>query len=181
MNAENVFRLIGILLACWFILIVAAPLWKKLRKKIKVQQRIRELEGLGFDMTNVVTDPCLSRKELDLYADNPEPTEADILKYYKMYCKKWEIKCENEWTTREPMSFDEWEKNAKAETKVSGNPKTQKYLFVMPGKYQFMIPQTCDVMIGFPPNHTYHRYTDYAKLVEEDDKKLMETIENEEV
>ena len=108
--------------------------------------------------------------------ENPEPREEDIWKYYQMYCKKHEMDNENVWTTLEPMTFEEWEKNVKRETKIIQS-EGSKFGFMVAGGYKWMIPKTCDAMIGMPPNHYYQRYHDYAAMVEVDNEKFVEELE----
>jgi hypothetical protein len=106
-------------------------------------------------------------EESKLLKSTKIPTDDHILKYYKMYLKKDEIEKRDTWTTKQPMSFDEWKDRAKIPTKtemISDNMGFQTN-----GGYQFMISMTCDMMVGMPPNHQYIRCYDYAAMVEQDE------------
>lgn len=108
-------------------------------------------------------NPFLNIEEIELLTNDRTPTEEDIVLYYKMYIKKFEMMKEQEWTTQQPMSFKTWEDRAKTKTKVTQMGKDMA--FVMTGGYQYMIPMTCDTMIGLPPNQIYQRHNDYKSMV----------------
>jgi len=121
------------------------------------------LKPLMRDMNSQLQNPFLSLDEIKLLTNMHTPTEEDIVLYYKMYIKKFDIMKEQEWTTQQPMGFKTWEERAKTKTKITQIDK--KLSFVMTGGYQYMIPMTCDVMFGIPPNQIYHRYHDYKSMV----------------
>jgi len=104
-----------------------------------------------------------SLQESILLKSKEMPTDEHIMKYYKMYCKKWEIDNRDQWTTKEPLSYAIWEKKAKTPTKITkirGNFSLYEF-----GGYQYIISMTCDAMVGFPPNQIYHRYRDYEDMI----------------
>jgi hypothetical protein len=106
------------------------------------------------------------------------PTDDEIMKYYKMYCKKWQIDNADEWTTYTPMDYEEFEKKCKTPTKIVKPKEDEGFGFMVAGGYLYMIGKTCDAFMGFPPNQVLMRYKDYARMVEEEDEQLMETTEN---
>ena len=59
----------------------------------------------------------------------------------------------------------EWEKKAKTPTEILGE-EGEHLRIQISGGYKFIIPQTCDAMIGMPPFNTYHRYQNYEKMIE---------------
>lgn len=153
----------------------------KVRRKINllVELRANILRDMGFDIKTPIRDPHLIKKEIDLMNSIEIPNDEDILKYYKMYCKKFEMDNRDVWTTLQPMSFDDWEKKAKTPTAILGK-EDDKFRIMVSGGYLFLISRTCDTMVGIPPNQYYHRYYDYEKMIEEDDKNFMKTLETEE-
>lgn len=108
------------------------------------------------------------QEENKLLQSKDIPTDEHILLYYKMYCKKFEIKYQDTWITDnvQPMIFEEWEKRAKEKTEMT--EVKSGIGIVKTGGYQFMIPMTCDLMVGMPPNQVYLRNYDYRKMVEEE-------------
>jgi len=177
-------RTILLILAIGYFLYTLKPILQlrsiKRKKRQRQRQRIKLLKDMGFDVVKTpIRDPHLSKKEIDLMNSIEIPTDEDILKYYKMYCKKFEMDNRDTWTTLQPMSFDDWEKKAKEPTSIKGKDGDTIRLMIA-GGYLFIISRTCDTMIGMPPNQYYHRYYDYEKMIEEDDKNFMKTLETEE-
>jgi hypothetical protein len=107
------------------------------------------------------------KKEGDYIKVNKIPSDEDIDFYFKMYLKKRELTDKEQWDTDEPMPFKEWKKKAKTPTEYKSiGDMTQ----ISIGGWMFMVSQTSDGMLGIPPDQTYIRTVDYAKLVEEDEK-----------
>jgi len=107
-----------------------------------------------------------SLEETERLRSNEIPSDEDILLYYKMYCKKFELDTRDTWTTLKPMTLDEWESTVKdVDGLVFG--------------WRFMISRTSDVMVGFPPNCTFHRYRDYKAMVEAEDNAFFDRITQE--
>ena len=98
-----------------------------------------------------------SAEESDLMRENDVPDDESIAKYYKMYLKKWELDNEDTWTTCTPMSFKDWEKDAKSEPKEFGRVR-----------WQFMIAMTSDTFMGFPGSNTHvmMRHRDYESMID---------------
>lgn len=109
-----------------------------------------------------------SLEETERLRSDEIPSDEDILLYYKMYCKKFELDTRDTWTTLKPMTFDEWNKKVK--------DTDDRYIV---NKWQFMISRTSDAMVGFPPNCTFHRYRDYKAMVEAEDNAFFDRINNE--
>ncbi len=168
---------ITILAAYLFWRWVLRPEMVKLAHDKRLQKRINVLTNLGFDIPDSMMKPYLPKDELELLNSYETPIDEHILLYYKMYCKKWDMKCQEMWTTEKPMSFEEWEKRAKTATEI--HKGKGRFGFMVAGGYQYIIPMTCDTMIGLPPNQTYHRYHDYKSMVITEDEQFMEIIENE--
>ncbi len=152
------------------------PLLGQRKADVRLNKRIKQLQDLGFEIPNRILDPQLSDEELELLKSDETPTEEHIFLYYKMYCKKFELKTQEMWTTEKPMDYEKWEERAKTKTEI--HKGKGRFGFMVAGGYQFIIPMTCDSMIGIPPNQTYHRYHDYKRMVEVDDQQLMESFEN---
>lgn len=174
MNADLAIRLaMGFILALLLWKMVLRPWIMNWAYKRRVNTHIEK------EMIKKIFEPNLNVWEMDKLADiEAIPTDEEILKYYKMYCKKWEIDNSDEWTTLQPMQFDEFEKKCQTPTKIVQPKENDKFGFMVSGGYMYMISKTCDAFMGFPPNQVLMRYTDYAKMVEQDDEQLMETIEN---
>jgi hypothetical protein len=87
------------------------------------------------------------------------PSDDDILKYYKMYCKKLEIDNTDQWTTEEPMSYENFEKRAK-KPKPESEDKT---IFVERRGWEFLIAMTSDAFMFNPKTgqHTMMRFRKY--------------------
>lgn len=149
------------------------PSNKKRKYDKRLRDRVLKLRELG------IKDPNLSKKEIELLNSDELPNDDDILKYYKMYLKKFEINTEDQWTTAKPRPFDDWERIAKTPTKRHIS-KNSKFGFQVAGGWLFMISCTCDAMIGIPPNQVYHRYHDYEAMVKEDDEKFLKELEEQE-
>ena len=92
------------------------------------------------------------------------PSDADILLYYKMFCKKWEMDNRDTWTTLEPMSFDVWERYVK-----EGNGSSKGW--------QYMIAKTSDAFMSGADGHSFMRYNDYKKMVQNDDQQFLNDVE----
>jgi hypothetical protein len=107
-----------------------------------------------------------SLEETERLRSTEIPSDEDILLYYKMYCKKFELDTRDTWTTLKPITLDEWESKVK---------DTSKSVF----GWRYMIPKTSDAMVGFPPNCTFHRYRDYKAMVEADDNAFFDHINHE--
>ena len=136
----------------------------KIFRWIKIMWRKRKLEKLGLDFSNIdmkqMMNTSLSDYELKKMESDDIPEDEEIELYFNMYLKKFYKDREDEWSVELPMSFEEFNKKAKTKTEIISEE----------GGYKFMIPQTVDAFIGFPPYTTYHRYVDYEKLVKEDSK-----------
>ena len=77
------------------------------------------------------------------------PSDEDIDKYYRMYCKKFELDTEDEWTTAELLTFEEFEKDAKDKG------------------YRFLISMTSDAF-SFDPStgqSIMWRHRDYEAMI----------------
>ena len=122
-----------------------------LLRKRKLEEMLSKDVFKNVDLYKVM-NPALSKTELENMEADWLPTDDEILKYYKMYVKKFQLDRENKWSVEEPMLFEEWEKRAKAT-----------------GGYRYMIGHTVDAFIGSPYT-IYHRYRDYEKLVQDDNK-----------
>ena len=110
-----------------------------------------------------------SAEETNLMNSGEIPSDEDIDKYYKMYCKKFELDNRDQWNTAEPMSFEFWTKCAKNdfEEEQFGNVG-----------WKFMIAKTSD-MFSFDPStgqSTMMRFRDYEELIDDDYHFDQETI-----
>jgi hypothetical protein len=115
-----------------------------------------------------------SREETEKLRSGEIPSDEDIEKYYKMYCKKFEIDNKDQWTTREPMSFEKFEKEAKTlpeDTDLGDGMKLHKR-----EGWEFLIAQTSDSFMFDPKTgqSTMMRFTDYESMIDKEDIK--ETI-----
>lgn len=141
----------------------------KIFKWIKIMWRKRKLEKLGLDFSGIdmqqMMNPCLSDYELEMVESDDIPTDDEIELYFNMYLKKFYLNRENQWSVELPMSFEEFEKHSKSLTETIN--EDGEIIIVIPGGYRWMISQTVDAFIGFPPNGSYHRYVDYEKLVKD--------------
>jgi hypothetical protein len=140
--------------------IIAPYLDKRKKKKEKSDEFLRGLrESLREGMKNFIEE----NKKLQ---GNEIPSDADILLYYKMYCKRMELKALDIWTTEKPCDFEVWEKRAKD---IESNY----------GGWRFMISRTCDSVIYDSRTNqtTFMSHHNYRKLVEEDDKALIKSLE----
>ena len=150
--------LVSIASAWFFYKWVWKPGLNKMKADWRLEKRIKALRGMGFDIPDNMMNPYLTKDEQKLMDSNETPTDEHIMLYYKMYCKKWDLKTQEMWTTEQPLALDKWEKRAKEKTEIhmgKGN-----FGFMKAGGYQYIIPMTCDAMIGLPPNQSYHRYHD---------------------
>ena len=120
-----------------------------LRPLLRVYQDDKTVDKIAEKWSEAIKE---SLEETELMNKNEIPTDEHIQLYYKMYLKKDEIRKQGTWTTEEPLSFEDWEKKAK------GNREYDRY--------KFMIPMTCDAMIGLPPNVSFQRFTDYKRMVQ---------------
>jgi hypothetical protein len=91
------------------------------------------------------------------------PSDKDIDKYYRMYLKKFELDNDEIWTTNDPMSFEQFYKEAKSESKQEG--------LLLSGYetsgWKFLISMTSDAF-SFDPKtgqSTMWRYRDYESMV----------------
>lgn len=87
------------------------------------------------------------------------PTDEDIDKYYRMYCKKFELDNRDQWTTLEPMPFEEFETEAKKE-EPDGISRVG---------WGFLISMTSDAFTFDPGSgqSTMMRFRDYESMIEE--------------
>lgn len=124
------------------------------------QKQLEMMQGIAKSVADGIVKGA---EESKLMQENEIPDDESISKYYKMYCKKFELDNANKWNTAEPITFEWWEKCAKndfEEEQVGGVC------------WQFMIAMTSD-MFSFDPNTgqaTMMRFRDYEKLIEEEDK-----------
>lgn len=91
-----------------------------------------------------------SAEETEKMTSGEIPSDEDIDKYYRMYLKKFELDTEDEWTTAEPIPFEEFEKDAK---KDDG--------------WRFLIRMTSDAF-SFDPSSgqaIMWRYRDYEEMI----------------
>ena len=107
-----------------------------------------------------------SMEETQKMRSNELPSDEDILLYYKMYCKKWELDNRDVWTTREPMSFDQWERD------VKDVDDSLRY-----HGWKYMISQTSDAFISDADGHSFIRHNNYKRMVENDDEQFIHDIE----
>ena len=174
MTADLAIRLVMGFILAWL-------LWRMVLRSWLVSwvYKKRMNRHIETEIIKKIYEPNLNTWEIDKLNDMEAiPTDEEILKYYKMYCKKWEMDNADEWTTLKPMEFDEFEKKCKTPTKIIKPKEDSNFSFMASGGYYYMISKTCDAFMGFPPNQVLMRFTDYAAMVEQEDQKLMETIEN---
>jgi hypothetical protein len=125
----------------------------KNRKQTK--QTLKILEGMRESLKK-------SAEETMLLKSNEIPSDEDIDKYYRMYCKKFELDNRDQWNTAEPMTFEFWEKCAKNDFEVEQFGRV---------KWQFMIAKTSD-MFSFDPStgqSTMMRFHDYEEMIDENE------------
>ncbi len=158
----------------WIGFIILYQGWvKPALEKAFFEKRKRELiKVFGGSLPDFEFNPAVSNDELELLKSNECPTDEHILKYYKMYLAKDRLEKEDTWSTKQPISFDEWEKIAKRPTEIMD--ATDDIGFQINGGYQYIIPMTCDSMIGMPPNQYYHRYYDYVDMAKVDNKSMVD-------
>lgn len=162
MTADLLIRLIIGLVVIW-------SLWKMVLKpllnNLLFKKRLRKRLALFGDNFYSIKEPNLTAWENEKLNDYEAiPSEAEILKYYKMYCKKWELDNADVWTTHQPMEFEDFEKNCKTPTQI--HKPNGNFGFMVSGGYMYMISKTCDAFVGFPPNQVLMRYRDYERLIE---------------
>ena len=116
---SNIFNPI---IASYFI-VIAKVMERKLRRKTRdiIKQMAKGI--------------AKSAIETELMRENNIPTDENINKYYKMYCKKFEMDNRDQWNTAEPMPFEFWEKCAKNDFEEEQFGRV---------KWQFMISMTSD-------------------------------------
>jgi len=148
----------------WYIGLILIGVWfaydvfqdRKGRKLRSIEQDIKETSNrIYYSLIDSIEETRLLRS-------GEIPTDGDILLYHKMYLKKKEFEARSEWTTHEPMSFEKWEEAVRS---ASTTPEGHNL------GYQYMIGRTSDAFIGMPPNMSYERFTDYKKLVEEEERE----------
>ena len=173
MNADLAIRLVmGFILTWLFWRMVLRPWIMNWSYKRRINRHIET------EIIKKIYEPNLNVWEIEKLADLESiPTDDEIMKYYRMYCKKWEMDNADEWTTLNPMSFDEFEKKCKTPTRIVKPKDDESFGFMVSGGYRYMIGKTCDAFMGFPPNQVLMRYTDYAAMVEKEDKQLLENEE----
>lgn len=184
MNAETLIRVVvSFVSGVLFYWIVLRPILKPALSRMnfnrRLNKRIKILKKAGIIVEMPIRDPNLSQEELELLQSDEIPLEEHIWKYYQMYCKKFEMDNSDTWTTLKPMPFEDWEKRAKTPTKRI-QPKEGDFGFQVAGGYQYIIPMTCDTMIGMPPMQVYMRHHDYAGMVEADNQSFVEELESAE-
>lgn len=107
--------------------------------------------------------------ENKLLKSDAVPSEEDVIKYYKMYVKKFELDTKNpdHWSAEDdvPLTLDEWKAALKKHIESGGRG------------YAYLIANTSDLMIGFPPNCIYQRMIDYEELVLQEEKWLKKEME----
>lgn len=101
-----------------------------------------------------------SARQTRLMNSNEIPSDEDIDKYYRMYLKKFGLDNDDIWTTNDPMSFEQFYKEAKSEPKQEG-------LLPHYGGWKFLISMTSDAF-SFDPKtgqSTMWRYRDYESMI----------------
>lgn len=100
-----------------------------------------------------------SFEETLLMKKNDLPDDESIAKYYKMYLKKFELDNTDVWNVEDPMTFEEFEMNAKRDIDEIG----------FRVRWQFMIAMTSDAFMYTPGSgtSTMMRYRDYEELIKE--------------
>ena len=120
----------------------------------RVKRRIKKLKKLGLDFDefdmNKLINPNLSTYELEKLNSDEIPSEEEVKKYYKMYLIKFKLDRKDEWSVETPMPFEEFRKKSLTPTETLTEDSSD-FGIVITGGYLFMIPQTCDSMIGIPP------------------------------
>lgn len=110
-----------------------------------------------------------SAEETGLMNSDKIPSDEDIDKYYRMYCKKFELDNRNQWNTAEPMSFEFWEKCAKDDFEEKQVGRVG---------WKFMIAKTSDAF-SFDPStgqSTMMRFRNYEELIDEDLNNRLDLI-----
>ena len=99
-----------------------------------------------------------SFEETLLMKKNDVPDDESIAKYYKMYLKKFELDNADVWNAAEPMSWVQWEREAK------GDPESNQFFNV---RWKFLIAMTSDAFIYSPGAgaSTMMRYRNYEDMI----------------
>jgi hypothetical protein len=98
------------------------------------------------------------------------PSDEDIDKYYRMYCKKFELDNKNQWTTLKPIPFEEFEKKAKvapSQEKIPMDDGKEQLVINKRGGWSYLISMTSD-MFSFDPvsgQSTMMRFRDYESMI----------------
>lgn len=143
------------------LILCVIPIWAYWKKKIFINNT---LSFISFIQEK-------SSKETRLMNSDEIPSNEDIVKYYKMYCIKFELDNEDIWTTNKPMSFEEWEKKSKTPTK--SEDLGDGWRFKERGAWEFMISKTSDIFSSNPVTgqSTMMRFRDYENMIDKNDYK----------
>ena len=123
-------------------------------RTLKLLLKKRKTKRLGLDFKQTVIQ-IMSMYETKKIKSNDIPTDKEIDLYYKMYLMKFKLDRENIWHVEKPMEFKKF--NRLSKTIPEG----------FTGGYKFMILETIDLFVGFPPNAICIRCINYEKLVKE--------------
>ena len=142
------------IISAWIVFALAVVRHARSKKK--------DLEMIK-DMTKGIAEGIAKGvEETKLMQENEIPDDESISKYYKMYCKKFELDNADRWNTAEPMSWEQWKREAK------GDPDSDQFFRV---RWQFMIAMTSDMFTMNPQTgqSSMMRFRDYEKMVEEEE------------
>jgi hypothetical protein len=137
-------------------LILSMPIVFLIIIKIMERKVKKETRAIIKEMAKGIAKSAI---ETALMRGDTLPNDEEINKYYKMYCKKFEMDNRDQWNTAEPMSFEFWEKCAKDDFEEEQVGRV---------KWDFMIAKTCD-MFSFDPvtgQSTMTRFCDYEKMID---------------
>ena len=150
--------IIIISIALFIIIVVLPSVAKRMDKSEREKEKIEHIKKAWGEALKEAAH------ETELMNSGKVPTDEDIQLYYKMYLKKKEMDAMQQWTTEEPMPFEEWEKKAK-----DVNDSDFNY-----GGYKFMVRATCDYFMGGFGGSSSGRIHDYKKMVLADEAKEKE-------
>lgn len=116
--------------------------------------KIKQLHLKTDEAVNTIVERLKEdRKENQLMLSGAIPTNEDIALYYKMYLKKWELDHVDTWDVTDPMTFENFKKQA------------------MELKYKFLVGMTSDMFIGSPfGNMEMIKIRNYRALIKTDEE-----------
>lgn len=145
-----------------FYFMVIRPLLKE-----KTRKNMEKFNALKSIIEKAVFNDIEMNKKID---SDEIPSDEDILLYYKMYLKKFELDRKNEWNVESPLSFEKFQEQAKKERKtiIDG-----ELFFIENVGWSYIISKSCDSFIydTLTGKRMMWQYRDYKKLVLEEEER----------